>query len=102
MNQVLIFIIGVVGGVVLVWVALRFWKNRKKIGLIERQEEEKVKNKNKILEYFRSRERVSNDEIEKLLGVSDATATRYLDELEKQGLIRQVGRTGQSVYYERI
>jgi len=33
--------------------------------------------------------------------VSDATATRYLEELEKEGFIRQVGRTGRHVYYEK-
>ena len=63
--------------------------------------EEAEKNRKKIIEYFESRGRVSNNEIEELLGVSDSTATRYLDELEKKELIRQVGKTGRSVYYEK-
>ncbi len=29
-------------------------------------------------------------------------ATRYLDELEKEGRIRQVGQTGRYVYYEKV
>jgi len=37
-----------------------------------------------------------------LLEISDATATRYLDELEEEGLIKQVGKTGVSVYYKKI
>ncbi|MFH1759123.1 MAG: winged helix-turn-helix domain-containing protein [Patescibacteria group bacterium] len=43
--------------------------------------------------------RITNNEIEELLGVSDATATRYLDELEKNGDIVQKGATGRGVYY---
>lgn len=68
--------------------------------------EERVENKNKNLEKIRGvfsrQNRVANDDIEKLLGVSDATATRYLDDLEKEGFIRQVGKTGQHVYYEKL
>ena len=35
--------------------------------------------------------RITNDEAQKELGVSDATATRYLDELEKDNKIIQQG-----------
>ncbi|KKS55643.1 MAG: polymerase III, subunit gamma and tau protein [Candidatus Magasanikbacteria bacterium GW2011_GWA2_42_32] len=45
---------------------------------------------------------VTNDEVEKLLHVSDATATRYLSALEKEGKIQQVGKTGKAVAYTRI
>ena len=45
---------------------------------------------------------VTNDEVEKLLHVSDATATRYLSALEKEGRIRQVGKTGHGVVYSKI
>ena len=44
--------------------------------------------------------KATNDDIQALLEVSDATATAYLQELEKEGRIRQVGDTGQGVYYE--
>lgn len=78
---------------------------------MEKQAREKEENKRKILEFFESssfakasdgQARVANNDIEALLGVSDATVTRYLDELEKEGRIRQVGRTGRHVYYEKI
>ncbi|MFH1909864.1 MAG: hypothetical protein ABIJ72_01595 [bacterium] len=46
--------------------------------------------------------KIANDDVEKLLEVSDATAERYLNELEKEGLIKQVGKTGHSVYYDPI
>ncbi len=42
---------------------------------------------------------VTNEDVEKLLHVSDATATRYLSQLEKEGLLRQAGRTGKNVKY---
>ena len=59
-------------------------------------------NLQKIRELFSTRERLANNDIENILGVSDATATRYLDELEKEGYIRQVGKTGKFVYYEKL
>ncbi|MDO8566747.1 MAG: hypothetical protein Q7R58_01180 [bacterium] len=37
--------------------------------------------------------------MENLAGVSNATAERYLDELEKEGVITQHGSIGQGVYY---
>lgn len=37
-----------------------------------------------------------------MLGISDATAERYLNELEKEGKVRQVGGTGSGVFYEKI
>lgn len=46
-----------------------------------------------------SRREVTNDDVEKELGVSDATATRYLDALEKQGRIEQIGEKGRFVKY---
>lgn len=75
-----------------------------KESFIEKQAREKEENKRKIMEFFDAAQngRVANDDIENLLGVSDATATRYLDELEKEGSIRQVGKTGRHVYYERV
>ncbi|MDP3999090.1 MAG: HTH domain-containing protein [bacterium] len=42
---------------------------------------------------------LSNAEIRKALGVSSRTAVRYLDELEKEGKVEQVGKIGHSVTY---
>ena len=64
--------------------------------------EAKAENIVKLKEHLKSAPKISNDEVQSLLKVSDATATRYLDELEKEGLIKQVGKTGQDVYYERL
>jgi len=92
MNYIILIIVGIVGIILGTYLGRRRGENAR----------EKEKNKQKILEFFESRERVVNNDIEKFLGVSDATATRYLDELEKQGEIRQVGKEGRFVYYERI
>ena len=73
-----------------------------KTGLIEKQAEEKRQHKDAILNLLNTQGRLTNNQIERMLGISDATATRYLDELEKEGKVRQVGKTGQSVYYEKI
>jgi ribosomal protein S25 len=65
-------------------------------------QDRKRKKLQKILELLDAKKKVTNDEVEKLLHVSDATATRYLSALEKQGTIKQVGRTGKAVVYTRI
>lgn len=62
----------------------------------------KRKKLEKVLILFEKKQKITNDEVEKLLHVSDATATRYLSELEKKGKIRQNGRTGKGVSYSRI
>lgn len=62
----------------------------------------KSKRLEKIMQFLEQNKKIKNDEVEKLLHVSDATATRYLDELEKQNKIRQVGKTGKYTYYEKI
>ena len=42
---------------------------------------------------------LSNSEIRKTLGVSSRTAVRYLDELEADGKVEQVGKIGHAVTY---
>ena len=51
---------------------------------------------------FLKKSKITNDEIEKFLHVSDATATRYLSQLEKEGKIKQNGKTGKRVFYSKI
>lgn len=55
----------------------------------------------KILKLLDTKGTISNEDVEAALGVSDATATRILDELEKSGHLVQVGTTGQGVTYRR-
>jgi len=42
---------------------------------------------------------VTSKNVKKFLGVSGATARKYLNSLEKEGKIRQVGERGEGVYY---
>lgn len=65
-------------------------------------QDRKRKKLDKILEALTAKGKITNDEVEKLLHVSDPTATRYLSELEKEGKIKQVGKTGKAVEYTRI
>jgi predicted HTH transcriptional regulator len=94
MNYTTIIIIAIVG-IIIGYLLVR----RRKESLIFGQAKRKQKNKQKILEYFQTNDKVTNNDIEKLLSVSDATATRYLNELEKEQKIRQIGTTGKYVYY---
>lgn len=63
------------------------------------QQKEKEERKTQIIDFLQRNGRVANNDIEKLLGVSDATATNYLEELEKENQIIQHGSAGRSVYY---
>ena len=62
----------------------------------------KKSNLEKIMTELEKKGKVTNDEVEKLLHVSDATATRYLSVLEKEGKIKQVGKTGMGVVYTKV
>jgi len=62
----------------------------------------KRKKLDKIMALFLQHSKITNDEVEKFLHVSDATATRYLSQLEKEGKIKQSGKTGKGVSYSRI
>lgn len=100
MKIILIFLAGVVIG---------FWfgKNRgdktttTPEPLLGKGGEEKRQRKEKIMELFARRAEIKNDDVQTLLGVSDASATNYLSELEREGKIDQVGTVGRFVSYRR-
>lgn len=52
----------------------------------------------KIMKLAQERRSITNDQVEKLLHVSDATATRYLSELVKQRRLKQSGIRGSARY----
>jgi len=62
----------------------------------------KRKKLDKVMTLFLKKQKITNDEVEKFMHVSDATATRYLNTLEKEGKIIQNGKTGKSVFYSKI
>jgi predicted HTH transcriptional regulator len=62
-------------------------------------QDRKRKKRDKIMQALNTKSKITNDEVEKLLHVSDATATRYLSALEKEGKIIQVGKDGRGILY---
>jgi hypothetical protein len=69
---------------------------RTKAGVTKRQH--KRARLDKMTEALVERKRLTNEDVCKLLHISSATATRYMDELERAGKARQVGRRGHSAY----
>ncbi len=90
-----IFIIVALAGIALGMYLAR----RGKGDLISEQAEKKTENKKKILEFAQANGKIQNNDVEKLVGVSNATAERYLDELEKEERVTQHGTIGQGVFY---
>mgnify|MGYP001579236804 CR=1 FL=1 len=59
----------------------------------------KQQKREKIMTLFDTKEKITNDDVEKAVKCSDRSATRYLEELVKQGKIKKVGTTGAGVVY---
>lgn len=95
MNYFILFVVALAG------IALGMYLARRKTddGFIAKQMKTKTENKQKILAFVQEHEKIQNNDVEKLTGVSNATAERYLDELEKEGKLAQHGEIGQSVFY---
>jgi len=78
----------------------------KKVGANEKQKKDNLKKLEKYITEnspgIRQAGRITNNDVEKILGVGNTTAWRYLDELEKQGKIKQQGKEGKYTYYEKI
>jgi len=94
MNYFILTIVALAGITVGMYLA-----RRGKGDLISEQAERKTENKQKILEFVQQHSKIQNNDVEKLAGVSNATAERYLDELEKEGKLTQHGEIGQGVFY---
>ena len=110
MGQILLFIIAVV----IMMVVFVLLVSRREAGKYETSASEefvgicksavetasqKETRKQKALAMFTDKLELSNFEIRKALGVSSRTAVRYMDELEKEGRVEQVGKIGHTVTY---
>ena len=93
------FLIGVLAGVIIT-LAVKSCASGVR-GINEAAGEKKEERKAKILEILKSAPhgRLKNDDVQKVLGVSDSSVTNYFDELEREGKVRQVG-DGSAAYYE--
>ncbi|MBU4347908.1 DUF977 family protein [Patescibacteria group bacterium] len=93
MDTLFLILIGIAGG----WLGYELAAQKKRLSLTEILSE-KQKNKKKIVEYMQSHLKITNNDVEKIAGVSDATAERYLNELEQEGILRQIGKGRYSHY----
>ena len=120
MNSFLIFISGIILGAGVVWVILKRRTKELEIELkrTEREKEEQAKivsgfedfnhqqeeikeaRKQKVLGELAERGKIKTNQVADLLEVSRATAFRYLEELEKEGKIEQIGAFGRNVEYK--
>ena len=116
---IIIFIVGVVAGFLVAW----GWYKRKMKegeGEVKRTQKEaekeremfggfdeynekmarvKKERKDKIVLELEKARRVRAGEVADLLDISKVTAFRYLEELQQEGVIEQVGKTGRDVEY---
>lgn len=99
MNPTLIILITLIILAILLW----SYRSHTNINLPDAERKRlKAQHKKEIMTLFSAHgARITNDDVQKLVNVSDATATRYLDELEQERLITQVGKEGKYTYYEK-
>ena len=95
MNYFILAIVALAGIALGMYIARR----NANAGFIAEQTAKKTENKQKILAFVQEHGKIQNNDVEKLTGISNATAERYLDELEKEGTIIQRGTIGQGVFY---
>ena len=95
MNYLILIIVALAGIALGMYIARR----NANAGFIAKQVEQKTENKQKILAFVQEHGKIQNNDVEKLVGVSNATAERYLDELEKENKLTQNGIIGQNVFY---
>lgn len=108
MTQIILIIFGVV-----IIGLLVFRRTRERVvgicaaavGLDARKRENKEKilallrNGSASAQGFGETKELSNSDIREALGVSASSVARYMDELEKEGQVEQVGDTGRNVIY---
>jgi len=58
-----------------------------------------AKRKARIMERANMEGKITNDDVEDLFCISDSTARNYLNELEEEGKLAQVGDSGRGVHY---
>ncbi|MBU1179800.1 DUF977 family protein [Patescibacteria group bacterium] len=103
---IIIFLVGIALGGVLAWIITKKscaqdCKPQKQY-VSTLQSQKKTENKQKILNLLQTQTKITNNDAEKMLKVSNTTAERYLNQLEKEGKIKQIGKTGRYTYYKRV
>ena len=101
-NGIITFLFGIAIGSLAVYFLMRGRKVYSIASHVQAQQNEKQARKEKILAMLREKSSVTNNDVEVALGVSDASATNYLQELEREGKIEQVRERGRFVSYRII
>lgn len=104
-QQLLLLLIGV--GVALIMgitIGMQIYRsNHTSAGVLDRYNRKRRKQreaaKGRIIKFIRSNSYATNRDIRILLGVSSRSAHRYLDELEKDGKLKQSKNRGRAVQY---
>lgn len=102
------FVLGLIIGAGVVWMMKRRGKGLDSgsvAGMTNPNMEEmerKRENLEKVMAMAKKEGEIANDDVEHGLGVSNATATRYLDELAETGKLTRVGTRGKYVIYKVI
>ncbi len=98
------YIIGITGLIIGLIAGFFIGKRSKTETFVNDAEKLKSENMAKLKEYLAKETdgEINNGDVRKLLNVSDTTACRYLNDLEKEGLIKQVGSDGPKVYYKKV
>ncbi len=68
----------------------------------QKLQEKKEQARAKIMKILKQKPKVSNRDVAKFLNISSASARRYFDELEAENKAKQMGKTGQSVFYKAV
>lgn len=104
MSGIIVFSLGLLIGAIVVYFAMRNRRAACELHGVavhaEKQQSEKQARKERIIQIIKEKGIVVNNDIEKALGVTDTTATNYLQELEREGRIEQIGERGRFVSYK--
>lgn len=118
MSDTIYILIIVILGVGVVWFYFKNQETQKAVKAVEKERDEyagfgegitvyqeklqakKQEYKNKVMGLVKEKGKISNKDMQSALGVSEASATRYAEELEKEGKLRQFGKAGRNVFYQ--
>lgn len=75
----------------LAWFVYLNWSEGKNKTYVPELHARKQENLERVMILAQEQEWVTNDDVERMLNISDATAERYLNELEKAGKLIQEG-----------
>jgi Fic family protein len=99
-------LVGIAGVLVGSWLGRKRVKSKMASSAVEcvnkQASAEKEQHKEDIISFVRQQGKITNADVEKLCGVSDATATRYLQALEDEGVLSQHGGASKDTYYTML